>query len=212
MELACRCHGLSGSCSVKTCWRKLPTNYQIGDLIKKKYDNAVKVRVSHDDYRPATLYYQDTATLQIVSPSENRLVYLEEATDYCQHRVNFTRGRQCLPTAFLEEQKRDQVKYSSMQEHFAPCEEFCCNGEFEQEITTVSELCNCRFVWCCDVVCEKCMTNVTKYHCTGWKNHLAEVCVYVYGRKDQGEDETYWMENVLPYKRKLISSSSWYNI
>ena len=168
MKLSCRCHGLSGSCTSKTCWRELPSYYQIGDLIKEKYNAAVMVTVSHDDHRPATLYYYNTTIQQTVSPSDNRLVYLEEAANYCQHRENFTRGRQCLPSAFLESQQREQVKYSSMQEHFAPCEEFCCNGEFQEETISISDLCNCRFVWCCNVTCETCLSNVTKYHCTGW--------------------------------------------
>lgn len=166
-NLSCRCHGISGSCAVKTCWSELPSYYQIGDILKEKYDNATKVYASHGDQYPR-LRYIDPATNEERSPPSDSLVYLEKATDYCQLRTNFTRGRQCLPQAILEAQQREQVKYNSMQEYFPPCEEFCCNREFQEETTSVSELCNCRFVWCCDVVCETCSVNMTKYRCTGW--------------------------------------------
>lgn len=41
MELRCRCHGLSGSCSLKTCWLTLPNFQVIGAYLKKKYENSV---------------------------------------------------------------------------------------------------------------------------------------------------------------------------
>lgn len=41
MELRCRCHGLSGSCSLKTCWQTLPDFQLIGAYLRKKYDASV---------------------------------------------------------------------------------------------------------------------------------------------------------------------------
>lgn len=41
MEVKCRCHGLSGSCSLKTCWLALPDFRHIGAYLKRKYDVAV---------------------------------------------------------------------------------------------------------------------------------------------------------------------------
>lgn len=41
MEIKCRCHGLSGSCSLKTCWLKLPDFQQIGAHLKRKYEGSV---------------------------------------------------------------------------------------------------------------------------------------------------------------------------
>lgn len=35
MTTACKCHGVSGSCSVKTCWRSLPDFSVIGTTLKK---------------------------------------------------------------------------------------------------------------------------------------------------------------------------------
>lgn len=36
----CLCHGVSGSCSLKTCWRTLPTFREIGDALHQKYEKA----------------------------------------------------------------------------------------------------------------------------------------------------------------------------
>uniref|UniRef100_A0A6G1SCG7 Protein Wnt n=1 Tax=Aceria tosichella TaxID=561515 RepID=A0A6G1SCG7_9ACAR len=41
MEIKCRCHGLSGSCSLKTCWLKLPDFQQIGAHLKRKYESSI---------------------------------------------------------------------------------------------------------------------------------------------------------------------------
>ena len=45
MLMKCRCHGVSGSCEFKTCWKSLPQFAEIGKYLKYKYDkSAVKVR------------------------------------------------------------------------------------------------------------------------------------------------------------------------
>merc|ERR1712079_114439 len=38
MLMKCRCHGVSGSCNLKTCWRSLPRFADVGDYLKEKYD------------------------------------------------------------------------------------------------------------------------------------------------------------------------------
>jgi wnt family len=44
MRMQCRCHGVSGSCELKTCWQTMPPFSEIGDLLKHKYRAAVPVR------------------------------------------------------------------------------------------------------------------------------------------------------------------------
>lgn len=41
MKLVCRCHGLSGSCSLKTCWQSLPDFRTIGAYLKEKYEASI---------------------------------------------------------------------------------------------------------------------------------------------------------------------------
>ena len=43
MNRTCKCHGVSGSCSVRTCWHQLAAFSETAALIKRKYDAAVQV-------------------------------------------------------------------------------------------------------------------------------------------------------------------------
>ena len=43
MRTECKCHGLSGSCTLRTCWRKLPIFHDVATRLKEKFDGAAKV-------------------------------------------------------------------------------------------------------------------------------------------------------------------------
>lgn len=43
MRLECKCHGVSGSCTTKTCWTTLPKFRELGYILKEKYAHAVHV-------------------------------------------------------------------------------------------------------------------------------------------------------------------------
>lgn len=47
MRQECKCHGMSGSCTVKTCWMRLPAFRQVGDNLKDRFDGASRVMVSN---------------------------------------------------------------------------------------------------------------------------------------------------------------------
>jgi len=40
LETECKCHGVSGSCTLKTCWLKLPSFREVGDRLLLKYQEA----------------------------------------------------------------------------------------------------------------------------------------------------------------------------
>lgn len=42
MEDKCKCHGVSGSCSMKTCWKKMPDFNSTISLLKYKYNQAIR--------------------------------------------------------------------------------------------------------------------------------------------------------------------------
>lgn len=46
MKMQCRCHGVSGSCELKTCWRSIPTFPVVGDYLKGKYSTTLRVNGS----------------------------------------------------------------------------------------------------------------------------------------------------------------------
>jgi len=43
MKIQCKCHGVSGSCEVKTCWRSVPSFREVGSILKDKYNGATEV-------------------------------------------------------------------------------------------------------------------------------------------------------------------------
>lgn len=47
MRQECKCHGMSGSCTVKTCWMRLPLFRTVGDNLKDRFDGASRVMVSN---------------------------------------------------------------------------------------------------------------------------------------------------------------------
>ncbi|KAG5898711.1 hypothetical protein JTB14_020905 [Gonioctena quinquepunctata] len=47
MRKECKCHGMSGSCTVKTCWMRLPPFRAVGDLLKDRYDGASHITAAN---------------------------------------------------------------------------------------------------------------------------------------------------------------------
>ncbi|KAL7063721.1 hypothetical protein AAHC03_01424 [Spirometra sp. Aus1] len=40
-EKKCKCHGVSGACSLRTCWQRVSQFRQVGNMLKKAYHNAI---------------------------------------------------------------------------------------------------------------------------------------------------------------------------
>jgi len=138
MKTLCKCHGVSASCAVRICWRSLATFSDVGDELKSSYDGAKWVRYVR---RKKTLR---SAIRQYAKPKKDDLVYLKESPDFCDSDPEVgslgTAGRQCNRTS----QGLDN------------CATLCCGRGYHTEIREVEEDCNCRFVWCCRVECDKC--------------------------------------------------------
>lgn len=149
---------------MKTCWRKLPTLRTISNMIKSKYDQAVKVSVQHTKDSPAILR---SVGDESVTPTTDHLVFTKKSRNYCVDNSYYTVGRPCIPES-VKSNIDAGVKLSVKVDKKLPiCEELCCNGEYEVYSKTIVESCNCRFLWCCDIQCEECSTTHNTYTCTG---------------------------------------------
>ncbi|KAL3216998.1 hypothetical protein MRX96_032654 [Rhipicephalus microplus] len=105
----CKCHGMSGSCTVKTCWMRLPLFRDVGNQLKERFDGASRVLLSNQGNirgfrgrrrkgQPRSFhlkpFYPDHRP-----PSRKDLVYFENSPDFCVPNarlgVHGTRGRHC---------------------------------------------------------------------------------------------------------------------
>ena len=158
METQCKCHGLSGACSTKTCWRRLPSLHSVSSNVKAKYDHAVKVSLQVSKEASASLR-QVGVDNRPPAPS-NALVFMKKSTNFCVSQKNYTLNRECKPREQLE---NDSSNNST--DTLSACEDLCCNGDYIEETQVVYRSCECQFVWCCDVICKTCLYTEYKYKC-----------------------------------------------
>lgn len=137
LKEVCKCHGFSGSCTTKTCWKRLgPLNSAMG-LLKKHYHHAVKRKIVNYTSKRAIA----PKARKRLSVDKKNLVYLHKTPNLCSS----TRGRMC----------KDRHN----------CATLCCGRGFNVSKTSVSSRCKCRMVHCCFVQCDTCTQEVDIYTC-----------------------------------------------
>ena len=145
MKLLCKCHGVSGSCSVKICWRTMSTFREVGGHLKDKFDGAALVKTNQKGRKLKPV------DRRVKKPSKADLVYLEESPDYCEYNLEYgslgTRGRLCNKTSY----------------GLDGCTLMCCGRGYHTMVKEVKEDCNCKFYWCCRVECDKCTKTVEEH-------------------------------------------------
>ncbi|XP_029992227.1 protein Wnt-2 [Sphaeramia orbicularis] len=149
MNLECKCHGVSGSCSVRTCWLALADFRRTGDHLRKRYNGAVQVAVNQ--YGTGFT----TAHTHFKRPSKNDLVYFEDSPDYCirDHESGSigTGGRICNRTS----------------RGVDGCEVMCCGRGYDTSRVSRTTKCECKFHWCCAVHCRDCHQQIDVHTCKG---------------------------------------------
>ena len=137
-KVACKCHGVSGSCSIKTCWQQLPTFREIGERLKERYDGAVEVKFNKRGTKLKRKHNRYN------KPNKEDLMYLQQSPDYCGINTETgslgTIGREC----------------NKGSDGMDGCNLMCCGRGYNTFKKTLIERCNCKFVWCCHVKCKTC--------------------------------------------------------
>lgn len=84
MQKQCRCHGMSGSCSVQTCWLQLANFAEIAQTLKQLYRKAIKINFEHAPYGFTMGNSARVSVEGILRKHFDSLVYLEDSPDYCK--------------------------------------------------------------------------------------------------------------------------------
>ncbi|VDK17959.1 unnamed protein product [Anisakis simplex] len=104
LKRECKCHGVSGSCVTRTCWRAVPKLEHFATILKKKYLHASQVTVAPEGKSLVLRVEKNVGRTgrylrKRRSAARTELVYLDESPDYCKedptNEVFSPRGREC---------------------------------------------------------------------------------------------------------------------
>ncbi|EMP31239.1 Protein Wnt-1 [Chelonia mydas] len=156
MRQECKCHGMSGSCTVKTCWMRLPTFRTVGDFLKDRFDGASRVIYGNKGSNRASRVegpHLEPENPAHKPPSPHDLVYFEKSPNFCTYSGKTgpagTAGRLC----------------NSSSPALGGCELLCCGRGYRTRSQRVTERCNCTFHWCCHVSCLNCTNTQVLHEC-----------------------------------------------
>jgi wingless-type MMTV integration site family protein 8 len=153
----CKCHGVSGSCSLQTCWMRINTFEEVGDYLKRAYRKAVKIDPILERVREKDMMKKSAQHIQKMS-----LIYAEDSPDYCIANAtlgsNGTLGRYCS-------QRRTR---GASKEEKRSCRKLCtqCGHKVRRERRRVITSCNCKFKYCCEVECQSCAKEQYSFVCS----------------------------------------------
>ncbi|XP_026002918.1 protein Wnt-16 [Astatotilapia calliptera] len=137
MSTDCRCHGVSGSCAVKTCWRTMAPFQRVGTYLKDRYEHSVQVT----ERSKRKMKWKDQRRLHV---DKHQLIFLNKSPNYCledrRRGIAGTRGRRCNRTSTGPDS----------------CNLLCCGRGYNTHVVRHVQRCECKFVWCCYVHCRRC--------------------------------------------------------
>lgn len=138
----CKCHGVSGSCTIRTCWRQLsPFNY-IGEILKNKYENSERVETDNNHANRKTAQRRRSIKVNVVGvkqpPRRMDMIHIDDSPSFCQQSrySEGTKGRECI-------KERN-------------CDSICCGRGHNVQTKIISRPCKCEVIWCCQFRCQQC--------------------------------------------------------
>ena len=165
----CKCHGVSGSCTLQTCWRRLGDFNEVGRYLRQQYSRAVQVQAEANgeilpagggaDSSPQTRERRANLWEKKDKVKRRHLVYLQPSPDYCLPALSYPgvlgRTFEVAPTS---ENQDEEVR---------GCKDVCraCGLEWREEVEEEKVPCSCRFKWCCNVSCDSCLKKRIRITC-----------------------------------------------
>eukprot|EP00118_Oscarella_pearsei_P026542 m.310066 g.310066 ORF g.310066 m.310066 type:complete len:368 (+) comp49400_c0_seq1:698-1801(+) len=147
MTETCKCYGLSGSCSFKSCYLTVPSMEAVGLRLREKYNDPKRVHM-HEPGSQMKLKVRGTGK----EPAPQDIVFMQESPNFCKLDkdllIKGVANRQCNVSSIGP----------------GSCSYLCCGHGYEEK-KEIKKDCSCKFKWCCYVVCEPC--EVTRHYCRG---------------------------------------------
>jgi len=156
MQTRCKCHGMSGSCELKTCWKIVPDFRIIGKALKDRFRNAVLVTQSNlgsvipsnkirgSRRRQKQKKHRGGGRKRKPRDLPKQLFYYQKSPNFCERDPTIdiagTAGRRCNKTSTGGD----------------GCANLCCGRGYNVVRQRRTERCKCKFHWCCFVQCENC--------------------------------------------------------
>lgn len=150
LKKECKCHAVTGSCNLKTCWKQLAPFAVVGSTLKQKYLTAVPVSFKNNKL------HEKEGRDRPLSRKSKKLVYLDSSPDYCVRNTTAGSlgmlGRACTSDAGRTKE----------------CRSLCqsCNLRAQTKEHYKQVKCRCKFVWCCTVKCELCTVKYSLTTCS----------------------------------------------
>jgi wingless-type MMTV integration site family protein 16 len=149
MRRHCRCHGVSGSCELQTCWLQMPKFNEIGEMLKQRY-NHFAIQVAK---RAKKRLRRKERSERMIPLRGNEMAYIYRSPNYCERNDTFgiigTHNRECNNTSYGADS----------------CDLLCCGRGYNTRDEIRSVRCHCKFVWCCYVKCKECKEHVQIHTC-----------------------------------------------
>lgn len=190
MKTLCKCHGVSGSCTMQSCWRQLGDLRRVGRYLKKQYKGAMKVDYSNgillkpfaelEPSKDAVTQAANSMGNQVLARGhqvlargpraagaeaerikKRKLVFLKPSPDYC--RINRRLGHKGVRGRTCELDPQDPGHAGEE----AKCANICtsCGLQVRREVVMVERSCQCKFEWCCSIQCATCTSERIRLTC-----------------------------------------------
>ena len=129
----CHCHGVSGTCTVQTCYIRIPTVAEVGDQLAQGYGGAIKVTEDTDGGIINSNPNSD-------APSDTSIIFKDNSPNFCEENLEMgvvgVANRKC------------ELNSNSPN----ACSTICCDhGHYTRSRVVKRE--ECVFVWCCRIEC-----------------------------------------------------------
>ena len=191
MKEICKCHGVSGSCSVKVCWKVMPDFRVIGDELMKRYNKASQIKDVQAKKRVEKLMILNrrsttqskTSRRSHIPAYKDDLIFIDKSPNFCKRDMKFdtlgTSGRMCSLSNASPEKKsaiaasrlffhsatKQRRQNQDLNKPIESCDYLCCGRGYFSRTIEIEEDCDCQFQWCCSVKCKKCKKKIVQYYC-----------------------------------------------